>query len=139
LVNITGGGLAGAAAIRSSAEFANWLNVGERNKRLYFGFERDKLVYVGETNKFARRETEHGVRFDEVVEIEELRDLTRHEAHCVETYVQMRRGLRKYGGVLENKVFSVGKDRSIHMAAVKEGQSLLKRYAPKLLAKLGSL
>ena len=59
------------------------LRKGKANTSVYYGIKDGKKDYVGITNNISRRQTQHGDRFDRLIEITD-EPLTRRQARAIE-------------------------------------------------------
>ena len=74
-----------ARVARSAGNVPESLRGGAKDKVVYLGYRNNKPVYVGVTNDIARRQREHGTRF-EIKEMSPER-LTRDQAFAIETAI----------------------------------------------------
>ena len=116
---VSGGGAAVRAAVKASkiadnasttqrslnAIKAAASNLPSGTNTVYLSFKNDVLEYVGITNDFARRQSEwEGIR--DIVPF--VWDLDRQSARYVEQAVIDTFGMSKNGGILSNKINSIG-------------------------------
>ncbi len=91
---------------------------GKADTRVYYGIKDGEKVYVGITKDIARRQAQHGARFDKLVEITKS-PLSRREARAIEQVL-----IEQNPGFL-NKINSISSSRSWYNEAIKWGSKWL--------------
>ena len=90
------------------------LSQGSKNTHVYFGIKNGERTYVGITTDIARREVQHGARFDKLVPITKS-PLTRREARAIEQV------LIENNPQFSNKINSIAKSRDWYDEAIERG------------------
>ena len=90
------------------------LSQGSKNTHVYFGIKNGERTYVGITTDIARREAQHGARFDKLVKIND-NPLTRREARAIEEV------LIEKNPQFSNKINSIAKSRNWYDEAIEWG------------------
>lgn len=96
------------------------LSQGAKNTHVYFGIKNGEKAYVGITSNVARREMQHGARFDKLVPITEA-PLTRREARAIEQV------LIEKNPQFSNKINSIAKSRDWYDEAIEWGNGWVKQ------------
>lgn len=96
------------------------LSQGAKNTHVYFGIKNGEKTYVGITSNVARREIQHGARFDKLAPITEA-PLTRREARAIEQV------LIEKNPQFSNKINSIAKSRDWYDEAIEWGNEWVKQ------------
>lgn len=108
-----------AEKISGSIKPSPTLSQGIKNTQVYFGVKNGKNVYVGISNNIARREQQHGERFDKLMPIT-TSPLTRREARSIEQV------LIEQNPRFLNKINSIAKSQDWYDEAVQWGSEWIK-------------
>ncbi len=79
---------------------------------VYYAYKGRELVYVGRSVNVARRMAEHGKRFDGVKVI--AKNLSKDQARALEQAAIEKYGMKKIGGVLQNKRNEISKASQLY-------------------------
>ena len=109
------------AAEKTYDSIGGTLDDGQHNTRVYYGVKNGEKVYVGITNDVARRQAEHGERFDRLIEITN-EPLTRKQARAIEQV------LIEENPQFTNKINSISSKKKWYEEAITWGQKWLDNH-----------